>query len=169
MDRPVWRWGVPAAVVVSAVVGCGGDSDHGSEREAIVAALEEQAAAVRDHDAERYCAKTFLSTDLPEPLGERLGLSTTGPHRASDWQSHFEQCAREFGDNGEFDGKPRIKRVLRVVEGGPAFKEAGIAASARARARIAVNYPDPTPDSSYWRTFKLVKFQGDWKVVGEVN
>jgi hypothetical protein len=52
-----------------------------------------------------------------------------------------------------------IKKILRVVLGGPTAEDDGITASATARAWVTLDYPPPT----------AVKFRGDWKVVGEVD
>jgi hypothetical protein len=70
-----------------------------------------------------------------------------------------------------------IKKILRVVLGGPTAEDDGITASATARAWVTLDYPPPTAGRpsyvadtlSFRHTFKLVKFRGDWKVVGEVD
>ncbi len=160
-------WLVAAALACYAV-GCGWNSGESSDRSQVVEAFGAYLEALREGDAEGACKKTFLSTDLPEPLGEQLGFPTTGPHRPTDWKKHFEECVRGFDARGG-QAVPRLKRVVRVTTGGPSADADGISASAQVRAVTVESSPDSAPDSSFRRTTTWVKFEGDWKLVGDVG
>ena len=157
-----------AAALACYALGCGCDPGQGSDPAEIVVAFREYLKAIGEGDAKGTCDKTFLSTDLPEPLGDRLGFPTSGPHRPADWKKHFDECVRGFDERG-VQAAPRLKKVVRVTTGGPSADADGISASAKVRAVTVGSSPGSSPDPLWLRTTTWVKFEGDWKLVAEVR
>jgi hypothetical protein len=119
--------------------------------------------ALREHDVDGVCAKTFPSTDLPQGLAAQMGVPITRRGSPLDWPRDYRACLSDFGKHGEF-GSGRVRVSVKDVEmGGPAEPAAGIPATAQVRATFFE--AGATNPQAVW----VVRYRGDWKQVVTVR
>jgi hypothetical protein len=147
---------VIAAGVALAYGGCGGGSPRDIKRD-VAQALRDQVRGLREHDVKLFCTKTFLSSDLPPALARKLGVALSVDGSPAAWSRHNRECLAQFGRHGEF-GTAAVGdfAIERITTNGPSDSAAGITATATAQV-----------GRSPRDTARLVRFEGDWKVVFE--
>jgi hypothetical protein len=147
------------AVVAGALVvaGCGATSPLADD---VVEAMRDRVAAYKKHDAAGYCRKTFASTDLPVALALRLRVRTGVRDSGASWEKADRECARDFGDHGEFDS-PIRDFSMNVTVDPPMKAIAGIDRTATAEVRV----------KGGGRPLRVVfvRYRDDWKVVFEAD
>ena len=148
-----------SALLVGAllVAGCGAESPL---KDQVVEAMRDRVQAYKSRDAPGYCRKTFASTDLPTALARRLKVPEGGSRAGESWEKSNRECAKEFGDNGEFNS-PIQDFSMNVTVDPPMDPVAGIDRTAAAELRV----------EGGGRPLRVVfvRYRGDWKLVFEVN
>ena len=152
-------WRVITVIVAGLLLaGCSDDSDDW-DRSDVTTAVREYMRGYDENRRDLVCPRTFVSSDLRNSYAERLlGGSWSPDESVGDWEKSYRACLRRWES-----GQPRPYKkptILRVKLGGPTDEKAGISASAKVRAT--------RPGAGPW-TYKLVRYEDDWKVVFEVR
>ena len=137
------------------VAGCGNESPLKDE---VVVAMRDRVQAYKSRDAPAYCRKTVVSTSLPRSLARRLHVTAQAPGPQTSIDASTRECARDFGDHGEF-GKAIPDFSMDVTVDPPMHPLAGIDRTARATVRIK--------GGGRPLLVLFVRYRGDWRAVVE--